>query len=239
MDQKQITPTPHDSWAAAYEPIYREEFGSSYDNLTKTTLKIIQDASPQSAKVLDFGAGTGRLAIPLSRGGYYVTAVEPSRGMLEQMKTADPEKDILKIQSRIQDFKGEGNFDFALCAFTVILYILDEESLRQSLRNAYDFLRPGGCLLLDIPTRAVFNSRSKKTARMNRQVRVESLGGDLYQYTEQTQFDGVDYQDTFQIRYWPEDYIFGLLGEIGFNLELDLRNRIAGTGSNYFIFKRL
>jgi hypothetical protein len=37
----------------------------------------------------------------------------------------------------------------------------------------------------------------------------------------------------WQIRYCKEEYILGLLGEIGFSLELDLRNRFAGTGSSY------
>jgi hypothetical protein len=73
---------------------------------------------------------------------------------------------------------------------------------------------------------------------MSRHVSVEPIGGELFQYTEQTRFDEVDYYDTFQIRYWKEEYILGLLGEIGFTLELDLRNRFAGTGSSYFIFKR-
>ena len=73
---------------------------------------------------------------------------------------------------------------------------------------------------------------------MSRQVRVEPVVGELFQYTEQTRFDGVDYYDTFQIRYWNEEYILDLLGEIGFTLELDLRNRFAGTGSSYFLFEK-
>jgi hypothetical protein len=40
----------------------------------------------------------------------------------------------------------------------------------------------------------------------------------------------------WQIRYWKEECILGLLGEIGFTL--DLRNRFAGTGSSYLLFEK-
>lgn len=135
-------------------------------------------------------------------------------------------------------FQGGGDFDLALCVFTVILYLLDEVSLRQSFENVFNSLRADGRLFLDIPTKAAFGSYEKKTTRMYRKVRVESLSGDLFQYSEQTRFDGVDYFDTFQIRYWNEEYILDLLGEIGFTLDLDLRNRFAGTGSSYFLFEK-
>jgi len=41
------------------------------------------------AKIVDFGAGTGRLSIPLSRKGFDVTAVEPCENMLNQLKRKD------------------------------------------------------------------------------------------------------------------------------------------------------
>jgi SAM-dependent methyltransferase len=236
--QEQNMPTPHDSWAAVYEPIYRETFGQRYDNLTQITLATIRETSPLPASIIDFGAGAGRLAVPLSREGYSVTVVESSSGMLNQMKIADPDSAISKHHCLIQDFKEGGDFDLALCVFTVILYLVDEESLRKSLQNVYSSLRSGGRLLLDIPSREAFNSFTRTTPRMNRQVRVEAISNDLFQYTEKTRFDAVDFYDTFPIRYWQEDLIFGILGEIGFSLERDLRNRIAGAGSDYFIFIR-
>jgi hypothetical protein len=40
--------------------------------------------------MIDFGAGTDRLAVPLSREGYPLTVVESSSGMLNEMKIIDP-----------------------------------------------------------------------------------------------------------------------------------------------------
>ena len=46
----------------------------------------------------------------------------------------------------------------ALCVFTVLLYLLDEEALEQSLEAAFRALRSGGTLLIDIPSKALFRS---------------------------------------------------------------------------------
>jgi 2-polyprenyl-3-methyl-5-hydroxy-6-metoxy-1,4-benzoquinol methylase len=43
--------------------------------------EVITGLLPPGGSIVDFGAGTGRLAIPLARAGYRVTAVEPSSAM--------------------------------------------------------------------------------------------------------------------------------------------------------------
>ncbi|HVZ74615.1 MAG TPA: class I SAM-dependent methyltransferase [Polyangia bacterium] len=43
-------------------------------------------AGPPGARVVDLGAGTGHLALPLAARGYAVTAIEPAREMLEALR---------------------------------------------------------------------------------------------------------------------------------------------------------
>ncbi|NLA95511.1 MAG: class I SAM-dependent methyltransferase [Clostridiaceae bacterium] len=76
--------------------------------------------------------GTGRPAIPLAEKNFEVTAVDPCREMLcllEKIKLAGMK--LRTVCSKMEDFKGN-NFDFALCVFTVLLYLLDEESLKRA-----------------------------------------------------------------------------------------------------------
>ena len=73
---------PHDSWASVYELAYRRSFGTFYKQLTDLTLQTIKEYLPMGSSIIDFGAGTGRLSIPLAKKGYKVTAVEPSEAMM-------------------------------------------------------------------------------------------------------------------------------------------------------------
>ena len=60
---------PHDHWSNCYDRIYQLTYGGNYDQFTATTLQVIAGILP-GGTVLDFGAGTGRLSIPLAERGY-------------------------------------------------------------------------------------------------------------------------------------------------------------------------
>ena len=70
---------PHASWAGIYDLVYEESFGQFYEALTDTTIDQIKKTVHPPASIVDFGAGTGRLSIPLATSGYMITAVEPCR----------------------------------------------------------------------------------------------------------------------------------------------------------------
>ena len=70
-----MTELPHSSWAEVYDLAYERSFGRLYADLSAQTIRVIMDRVPSPAKVVDFGAGTGRLSIPLSESGYDVLAV--------------------------------------------------------------------------------------------------------------------------------------------------------------------
>ncbi len=57
-------PRPHDPWADVYDLAYEEEFGAFYATLTQGTVEAITGLLPPQGSIVDFGAGTGRLAIP-------------------------------------------------------------------------------------------------------------------------------------------------------------------------------
>jgi len=82
-----VVTTPHASWAVAYDRLYENSFGSFYERLTELTLAHIQEVIQSNSKIIDFGAGTGRLAIPLAKMGHSVTAVEPCTEMLDVLRT--------------------------------------------------------------------------------------------------------------------------------------------------------
>ena len=142
----------------------------------------------------------------------------------------------------MQDFE-ESNFDFALCVFTVLLYLLDEESLKKAIWAAHSALKLNGLLLIDIPSKMIFQNYSRKNDLIERFVSVIAENGNIYRYQEKLKVRGTSgdesiYSDEFKIRYWLSEYVSKILATTGFVLEDDLSNDFSGTGSHYWIMKK-
>lgn len=236
--------TPHSSWAQHYDAAYAQSFGKIYEDLTTVTVQNVAKIQPPPARIIDFGAGTGRLSLPLAKAGYSVVAVDPCAEMLDMLrsKAATHNLTVHTIPCRMQDEFQSEPFDIALCVFTVLLYLLDEASLAASLRRAAAALRPGGRLLFDIPSRQLFHSYRRATSDFVREVTVTAETEELFRYEEAIRvFDGkrwTHYADSFQIRLWQETEIFSALEQAGFVVEKDLSDQFAGSGSKYFLASR-
>lgn len=235
---------PHDSWAEVYDLVYQEEFGSFYEQLTELTLSEIGKVVNPPAAIIDFGAGTGRLSLPLARAGYRVTAVEPSAPMLQQLIRAADDLNVTCVEARMQDFRSDQRFDLAMCVFTVVIYLLDEEALFQAFTSARNCLRPGGRFLLDVPSSAVFSSRIRQTDRIVRTVNIQSVGDDIYEYKEEIELLDTDCEDTlfrdqFLIKAWTPEQVLALAKRCGFELSADLSDQFYGSGSNYYLLSCL
>jgi SAM-dependent methyltransferase len=234
---------PHSSWASSYDQIYEKSFGSIYKRLTEVTLSQIQAIQSPPCDVVDFGAGTGRLSIPLSTLGYKVTAVEPCDEMLIELKRKQGSEEVNCQAVKMQDFHAESKFDIATCVFTVLIYLLDEHSLKSSIDAASRALRSGGVLLLDIPSRAVFNDMTVTVKGCLRNIKVQPIEGDLYNFSEDTELEvegqTIKAKDSFQVRYWAPKVVVSHLEEAGFELVEDLSSNFVGTGSSYFLFRKI
>ncbi len=233
---------PHASWASCYDLIYDQSFGHFYHALTNETVEQISKVVQVPARIVDFGAGTGRLSIPLSSYGYDVVAVEPSSEMLDQLSNKPGGDSIATFNGKMHHFQTDTPFDLALCVFTVLLYLLDEDSLRKSMQAAFNALKPNGHLLIDIPSRVVFSSLQKNTDIMQRKVTISPIQDDIYQYDENTTLaingEANVYVDRFNIRYWNVEFVQNILMDVGFSLAGDMSAEFAGTGSQYFLMKK-
>jgi SAM-dependent methyltransferase len=233
---------PHESWADVYDLAYEESFGDFYQALTDTTIDQIKNIVSPPARVVDFGAGTGRLSIPLDALGYEVVAVEPCKVMQEQMFQKPGGEGVSGFTGKMQDFRTDAPFDLAICVFTVLLYLLDEDSLSSAFKAANKALRPGGYMLLDVPSRGLFNSFQRKTGLLQRNVSVRLIHDDIYSYQESitlTQDDRqTPYIDKFEIRCWEVDKVLQELASAGFSIADDLSAEFVGTGSRYYLVQK-
>lgn len=230
---------PHDSWANVYDLAFEEQFGAFYQALTDATIASIEELVPAGARIVDFGAGTGRLAIPLAKLGYTVTAVEPSGPMLDVLRSRDTTNRVTCVQSALQDYRAGTGFDLALCVFTVVSYLLDALALRDALHSASAALKPGAKMLIDIPSRQLFQSHSSITSRMQRSVLVQPCGVNTYLYQEHLTVKQDDstqsFSDEFTIRYWTTEEVLQAARECGLELLEDWSESFRMTGSGYYL----
>ena len=238
-----VNDNPHSSWAEVYDLAYERAFGVIYNRLTVATVDVITSRVSSGGRIVDFGAGTGRLSIPLAEKGFEVTAVDPCREMLFQLEQKKTEgMKVRTVCSKMQDFR-EGNFDFALCVFTVLSYLLDEDSLKKALLATHRALKSNGSLLIDIPARTIFQSYSWKDDSIERSVSVIKENADIYRYQEKTEVKRPNggksiFSDEFKIRHWPSAYVLSALLTTGFVLEEDLSDSFSYAGSQYWILKK-
>lgn len=106
---------------------------------------------PEGCRVVDYGCGDGRVAIPLRALGYDVTAVDSSRNMLDRLTARDT--DMPTLQSRGADLAEQlgKKTDAVVCLAVLIHYsYADALDLIAGLRAAVK--GNGGILVLDWPT---------------------------------------------------------------------------------------
>ncbi len=123
--------------------LYDFEYGHDYDLPFWTALGEREDGP-----VVEWGAGTGRLAVPLAGSGREVTAVELSESMVE----AGREKGsaVEWVQGDMRHASLGRNYGMAICAFNSFLCLLSVDDALEFLRNAREHLLPGGLLGIEV-----------------------------------------------------------------------------------------
>jgi SAM-dependent methyltransferase len=86
------------------------------------TEQIVVELAGDGGSILDIGAGTGRLAVPLARSGHRVVAVERDASMAERLaeEIAAAGARITRVQGSWPDVAGNtGRHDVTVCAHVV------------------------------------------------------------------------------------------------------------------------
>ncbi|GGM42568.1 class I SAM-dependent methyltransferase [Dactylosporangium sucinum] len=131
-----------DGWAEVYDTLY-----NSRDDPSGVVRFVGRWAKP--ATVLELGVGTGRLALPLSAGGFRVVGVDASPAMLDRLR-AKPGAE--RVEARLGDMcepPVDEAFGCVLIAFSTLFLLPDQAAQRRCLRAAAARLAPGGALIVE------------------------------------------------------------------------------------------
>ena len=105
-------------------------------------------AERENGPVVEWGAGTGRIAIPLATAGHDVTAVELSEGMVKR-----GEKKAGDVRWAVGDMRTAElgrRHGLAVCGFNSFLCLLTPDDALAFLRNVRGHLEPGGLLGIEV-----------------------------------------------------------------------------------------
>jgi ubiquinone/menaquinone biosynthesis C-methylase UbiE len=102
---------------------------------------------PDGGELIDVPCGFGRHSIPLAEAGYRVTGVDRSQTLLDEARRRGSRPEFVRADYRELPF-ADANFDAAICLFTSLGYLGDEEDTR-ALTEIHRVLRPGGRLVIE------------------------------------------------------------------------------------------
>lgn len=153
--------------------------------------------------VLELGAGTGRITIPIAEAGIRVSAIDLDAGMLGKLRqklAALPEEVQARIdvaQDDMRSFKIDETFALVIIPFRAFLHNLTTDDQLACLRQARAHLRPGGELALNVfhPSLEYMSRREGPLAGTWRWSGTRDLPqGGFVVYSETTRYDTVHQQ---------------------------------------------
>jgi SAM-dependent methyltransferase len=177
-------------------------------------------------RVLEVGAGAGRLTIPLLQRGLTVTAVDSSEPMLRLLaKRVEslPSEARKRLSTRCADmrtFRSRRRYDRVIAAFHTVCHLYSLGDIRAFLELAHTHLSPGGRLEFDLPL-----------------PRIDVPGYDPISQVRMTEFDGPGGPQLLTQRWYHPQEIAMHLAYAGFRrvrLRADFTSEMIQTETSVF-----
>ncbi len=107
------------------------------------------------ARVLDLGAGIGRVTLDLAAAGHEVTAVDISPALLDELARRAGELPVRTVVSDIRELAlDEDSFDLCVVPMQTLQLLRGEDERRAAFERAAAYVRPGALVACAIVTEA-------------------------------------------------------------------------------------
>ena len=179
---------------------------------------------------LEFGVGTGRIALPLTERGVAVAGIELSTAMVARLRAKPGGEAVPVTIGDIAAARVKGTFSLVYLVFNTNMNLTTQAAQVACFRNAAAHLQPGGCFLVEVGVPGLRRLPPGETARVFH-VSAERWGIDEYDVANQgltshhvEVIDGRLERFSVPFRYaWPAE--LDLMAELA---GLRLRERWAG-----------
>jgi len=125
-------------WPNLYEPA-----------LIEPVVDILAELAGAGA-ALEFGVGTGRIALPLSRRGVRVAGIELSPAMVAEMEGRPGASDVQVAIGDFTNTRVAGSFRLVYLIRNTITNLTTQDEQVECFQNAAAHLEPGGCFLIEV-----------------------------------------------------------------------------------------
>lgn len=133
-----------------------ELYDATYRRRRRDVAYYVARAVEIGGPVLEYGAGSGRVALATARAGVQVVGVDASRAMLARLRT-HLEEAPSKVASRVRLVAGDmrrvrlpERFPLVTAPFNVVLHLASVRDMERWLARVREHLVPGGELLFDV-----------------------------------------------------------------------------------------
>ena len=161
----------------------------------KDDVAFYVELAERHGRVLEYGVGNGRLALPAARAGAQVTGVDHSRPMLEDFKkrlAVEPKIVRARVTLRRGDMRSVRigrAFPLVTCPFNAFLHLYERRDVERFLARVREHLAPRGAFVFDISNPSAYELvRDPNRAYFCPRFRYPRTG-DMVRYTERFDYD--------------------------------------------------
>jgi SAM-dependent methyltransferase len=139
--------------ASRYGDVFADVYDDWYHDVSDVAATVdVLAALAGGLPVLELGAGSGRLAIPLAQRGIEVHGLDASRAMLARL-AAKPGGDIVHVlvgDMAELPLRREPRFGVVFAAFNTLCNLCTADAQQRCIDGAARLLAPGGRLVLEV-----------------------------------------------------------------------------------------
>lgn len=132
-----------DQWAAVYDrslPRWRHHTDETVEALTRLA---------RGGRVLEFGIGTGRIALPLAARGLDVCGIEASEAMVAQLRGKRGGDAIPVVIGDFADADAGGRFDVVVLVFNTLFNLATQDAQCRCFENAARHMTDQGAFVIE------------------------------------------------------------------------------------------
>lgn len=168
--------------------LYDLMYSDLYEDI-KMYIKLLKNKK----NILEFGAGTGRITLPLATEGHFIEAVDLSESMLSGLKNKIDGNELLSshitpILANMCGYQSSQKFDAIIIPLTSFNYLMTEEEQIKCLSSVKNNLNENGFAIIELLSKNTFLD-ANKSEEFEFVKKIYDSKNSFYEYYRTTKLD--------------------------------------------------